>query len=80
MHYILPGGDSIGGFRRITLYYLVGVRHSNKVANPTWKVKDVDSAEITKSEDEPTINSAIASKDLQEKAKCKWYANQEYEV
>ena len=66
----------IGIVGRTTLYYPVGVRLNNKVNNPTWKVKDVSSAEMTKLEDEPTISSAVASKDFWEKAKCKWCANQ----
>ena len=47
---------------------------SHEGNNPNWRVKAVNNAELTKLEAEPALSSAIASKDLQTKAKCSWCA------
>ena len=74
MYYILLGVNSIGG-TNTSVFNPNWCLNNKRIANPIWKVKDINSVVMTKSEDGPTINSAIASKDLQEKAKCKWCAN-----
>ena len=79
MYYILLGVNSIGG-TNTSVFNPNWCLNNKKVVDSTWKVKDVNSAERTKSEDEPTINSAVANKDLQEKIKCKWCTNQGYKV
>ena len=79
MYYILLEVNSIGG-TNTSVFNPDWCLNNKKVVDPTWKVKDINSAIMTKSEDEPIINSAVASKDLQEKAKCKWYVNQGYKV
>ena len=43
VYYILLGGDSIGGVGRIIFFYLVGVKHSNGIADPIWKVQHTNS-------------------------------------
>ena len=49
---------------------------SHEGNNPNWRVKAINNAEMTKSKAETTLSNAIASKDLQEKAKCPWCAYQ----
>ena len=63
MYYILLGVNSIGG-ANTSVFNLDWCLNNKEVANPMWKVKVINNAVMTKSEDEPTINSAIASKDL----------------
>ena len=45
---------------------------SHEGNNPSWRVKAVNHAVVTKLEAEPALSSAVTRKDLQEKTKCPW--------